>query len=105
MTARVTLSELDVVRMTVAEAAERFRELVVPALREQAGYEGAYVLANAGGKALVVTLWTDDEAAEAGIESGFHEAQVARFATLFRSPPGRETYDVVVADVPAAVAG
>jgi heme-degrading monooxygenase HmoA len=105
MTARVTLAEIDTVRMSIDAAVERFQELVVPALREQDGYEGSYVLVTPDGKALVVTFWESDEAAEAGIASGFHAEQVARFATVFRSPPGRETYEVVVADAPAAVTG
>ena len=29
-----------------------------------------------------------------GLASGHYAAQVAKFATFFRSPPGRETYDV-----------
>ena len=29
-------------------------------------------------------------------------SQVAKFATLFRSPPGRETYEVGIADAPLA---
>ena len=32
---------------------------------------------------------------------GFATAALERFATIFRSPPGREHYDVRVLDVPA----
>ena len=31
-------------------------------------------------------------------ESGYYAEQVRKFVTLFRSPPGRETYDVGIAD-------
>lgn len=103
MTARVTLAEIDPVRMSIDAATRRFEELVVPALREQEGYEGVYVLVTPLGKALVITFWDTPETADAGLTSGFHAEQVAKFATLFRSPPGRETYDVAVADAPATV--
>jgi hypothetical protein len=43
--------------------------------------------------------------ATAGLRSGFYDAQVEKFVTLFRSPPGREGYDVVVADAPVSAPG
>jgi heme-degrading monooxygenase HmoA len=102
MVARVTLAEIDAVRMSIDQAVAVFRESVVPALREQEGYEGVYVLLSDEGKALAVTFWEDDEAANAGIAGGrsFYSEQVAKFVTLYRSPPGREMYHVVIADAP-----
>lgn len=104
MTARVTLAEIDSVRMSVERAVELFRESVLPALREQDGYEGVYVLLSEEGKVLVLSFWDSDEAADAGIEGSrsFYAEQVGKFVTLYRSPPGREMYDVVFADAPAA---
>src|SRR5919204_4195963 len=103
MIARVTLAEIDVVRTSLDDAVELFRESVVPALREQDGYEGVYVLVSPEGKALVLTFWESEEAAEAGLAGGrsFYAEQVAKFVTIYRSPPGREHYDVVLADGPA----
>ena len=86
MIARVTLAEIDTVRMSVAEAIELFRSSVVPALHEQEGYEGVYVLLTPEGKALVLTFWADEESAEAGL----HERLLRR--------AGREVRD----DVPSA---
>ena len=40
MIARVTIAEIDPVRMSIDEAVELFRESVVPALHEQAGLRG-----------------------------------------------------------------
>jgi heme-degrading monooxygenase HmoA len=107
MVARVTMAELDPVRMSVEEAAEVFRDSVVDALRRQDGYEGAYVLVSPQGQALALTLWRDEAAADAGLAGGrsFYEEQIAKFTTIYRSPPGREQYDVVVADVPAVAPG
>jgi heme-degrading monooxygenase HmoA len=104
MIARTTLAEVDAVRMSVDDAVELFRESVLPALREQAGYQGSYVLLSPEGKALVLTFWDTEEAAEAGIAGGrsFYAEQIEKFVTIYRAPPGRETYDVVLADAPAA---
>ena len=57
MVARVTIAELDPVRMSIQEATDEFENSVVPALREQEGYEGVYVLVSPQGQALAVTLW------------------------------------------------
>ena len=101
--ARATMAEIDPVRTSVDQAVELFRESVVPALREQAGYQGVYVLVSPEGKALVLTFWDSEDAADAGLEGSrsFYAGQLEKFVTFYRSPPGRESYDVVVADVPA----
>jgi heme-degrading monooxygenase HmoA len=102
---RITLLELDPIRFDVDDAVARLEALVVPALQEQPGYEGAIVLANDDAKGIVITLWATREAADAGLASGFWAAQVGRFATLFRAAPGREGYDVVYADTPLVAGG
>ena len=103
MIARVTLAEIDPVRISVDRASRLFEDSVVPALRERDGYEGAYVLLSDQGKVLALTFWETEEAAEAGLRGtrSFYAEQVEKFVTLYRSPPGREMYDVVVADAPA----
>ena len=90
MIARVTLAEIDAVRMGVDHAVTLFRESVVPALREQEGYEGVYVLLSDEGKVLALTFWESEEAADAGIAGGrsFYAEQIEKFVTLYRSPPG-----------------
>jgi heme-degrading monooxygenase HmoA len=105
MVARVTLAEIDSVRMSVARAVERFEDAVLPELQAQRGYEGAYVLATPEGKAVVITFWADEIDAADSIASGSYEAHVEKFAALFQSVPGRETYDVEIADVPKVPAG
>ncbi len=58
MVARVTLAEIDAVRMSIPKAVQRFEEIGAPrAARGQDGYEGCYVLATPEGKALVMTFW------------------------------------------------
>ena len=102
MVARVTLAEIDPVRQDPRRAIERFENDLIPALHEQEGYEGCYVLLSEEGKALVVTLWSSEQDAEATAASGFYESQIEKLSdfVFFRSSPGREGYDVVVADLP-----
>jgi heme-degrading monooxygenase HmoA len=99
------MAEIDPVRMSVDDAVELFRTSVVPALHEQPGYEGVYVLLTPDGQALVLTFWESEEAAEAGVQGSrsFYSEQVEKFVTLYAAPPGRETYQVVLAEEPAIV--
>jgi heme-degrading monooxygenase HmoA len=105
--ARVTTADIDTVRLSIEDAVEVFRESVLPALNEQPGYEGSYVLLSPEGKALVLTFWETVEDADAGIVGArsFYAEQVEKFATIYRSPPGRESYDVVLAEAPALRVG
>ena len=107
MVARVTLAEIDLVRRGPGPAIEVFEQSVVSALQEQEGYEGCYVLLSEEGKALVLTFWSSDETARASRLSGFYQAQIEKLSdfVFFQAPPGREAYDVVVADAPALATG
>jgi heme-degrading monooxygenase HmoA len=102
MVVRATEAEIDVVRKSPDEAIAVFEASVLPALREQAGYEGCYVLLSDEGKMLVLSFWESRGAARETRQSGFYEAQVAKFGdlVLYRQQPGREMYDVVVAEAP-----
>jgi heme-degrading monooxygenase HmoA len=102
MVVRVTEAEIDVVRTNPADAIEVFKQSVISALHEQEGYEGCYVLLSEEGKVLVLTFWESNEAARATRLSGFYAEQIAKLADLvvFRQDPGREAYDVVVAEAP-----
>jgi hypothetical protein len=99
MFARVTQVEIDVMRTSVAEAVARFDAEVMPALRGRPGFEGAMVLAGETGFGTIVTLWAGEREAAPDEE---YEATLARYVTLFRSPPGREVYEVVLAELPRA---
>ena len=100
MIARVTLFEMDLTNVVVEQALERYKALVLPDLRVQPGYQGLYVLLNPQGKGLLMTLWDSEEAADAGIKSGYYDRQVAKLVTLFKEPLGREHYQVVYSELP-----
>ena len=106
MFARVTALEIDTLRVGVDDAVALFEEVVLPELHEQEGFGGVYVLATPEGKGLLLSLWETADQAAADQETGFYADVLERFVTLYRSPPGRESYEVKLSElaVPAAVA-
>jgi hypothetical protein len=102
MFGRVTALEIDTVRVGADEAVELFREAVLPELREQPGFEGVFVLATPEGKGLLLSFWTTAEQAASDQGTGFYAEVIERFVTLYRSPPGRESYEVKLSEFPTA---
>jgi len=98
--ARVTLLEIDTIRMRLDDAVAVFEEDVAPRLRNQPGYQGAYALATPEGKALLLTLWDTVEQADSNSGNAWYNEVLAEFVTLFRAPPGREHYEVRFAEHP-----
>ena len=97
MVSRVTLFEIDTLRVDIATVQARFEREVAPKLREFDGYHGVIALSTPEGKALLLSLWETQEALEAA--AGFASAALADFATMFKAPPGREIYDVAYLDL------
>ena len=102
MYARTTLVEIDTVRISMEEALELFKAHVLPGLQQQEGYLGVYVLTTPEGRGMIVSLWESEDASARA--AGFAMGALERYTMLFRAPPGRETYEVVHADVPAGLA-
>ena len=101
MYARVTLLEIDTLRIGVDDAVALFKSQVLPGLRAQDDLEGVVVLATPEGKGVIVTLWATEEGAQDA--TGFGSAELERYMTLFRATPGREHYAVAFADLPGGV--
>ncbi len=101
MFARTTQFEIDTLRIGREAALEQFKERILPAMRGQEGYEGAYAFLTEEGRGMVVTFWATEAAAQVGVESGYYDEQIAKFISFFRAPAGREQYEVVFAEVPA----
>jgi hypothetical protein len=99
MYSRVTLLEVDTLRVDVEQALEAYRTEVLPELRGAAGYEGALVLLNPEGQGLILTMWASE--AEMAASGAIATEALARFAAVFRAPPGREQYEVRLTDAPA----
>ena len=99
MFARVTLLEIDTLRVSVEDALKLYEDDVMPGLREQPGYLGVYGLATPDGKALLMSFWDTAAHAET-VENTWYSGVLDEFMTLFRSPPGRESYEVRIAEPP-----
>jgi len=98
MFARITQFEIDTVRISLEEALARFKEMILPEVRRQPGYLGVYVMRTPEGKGVLLSLWTSEEAAQAGMQSGYYEEQISKFLMFTRQPPGRDHYEVVFAE-------
>jgi heme-degrading monooxygenase HmoA len=103
MYSRVTLLEVDTVRIGVDEATELFTADVLPRLRAQKGFEGAMVLATPEGKGMIITVWDTEQ--EAAAAAGIGAEALERHLAIFRAPPGREYYRVTFAELPGVTVG
>lgn len=101
MFTRLTLLEIDTVRIPMDAAVAVFTDEVLPELRQQPGYVGVLVLTTPLGRGALLSLWETEEAAEAGAATGWYPEELERYMTLLRSPPGRERYELSFADLPA----
>ena len=99
MFSRVTLLEIDTLRVDIDDILERFQTEVMPRVRELPGYEGVVVLVTPEGKGMVVSFWDTENAVEAS--AGVAASAVEEFVTVYRAPPGREHYRVAFAELPA----
>ena len=102
MYARTTLLEIDTVRTSLDDAVAMLEGAVLPRLREQQGFLGLFALSTPEGKAMLISFWETAEQADASSESGWYPEVLAEYTTLFRSPPGREHYEVRLAVPPVA---
>lgn len=103
MYARVTQLEIDPVRIDVNDALELYKSEVVPELDQQSGYAGSLALVTPEGKGLTISFWATRDEADASCENSFYSDVLAKYVTFFRSPPGRERYEVAFSDVPSLI--
>ena len=61
MYSRVTLLDIDTLRVEIDDVLERYETEILPAVRELPGYEGVTVMVTPEGKGMVVTFWDSEE--------------------------------------------
>lgn|GEM_PF-691994 len=80
----------------VDEAIRIYQESVLPAAKQQAGFQSTTLLIDrAANKGMAITSWASEADLLASEASGYYQEQVAKFAPLFIAPPVREMYEVV----------
>ena len=101
MFSRVLVVEIDTLRVSVEEATDLFQSVVLPQLHVQEGFEGSLVLVTPEGKGIVITFWeTEEDAVRA---ADFGTGVLEQYVAMFTSPPGRDYYEVVQADLPGVL--
>ena len=80
------------------EAIDIYNNSVVPAAKTQKGFQGAYLMTDAGsGKALSITVWESEADMQAGESSGgYYQEQIAKFGGLMAGPPILDHYELSV---------
>ena len=98
MYSRVTLLEIDTLRVDVEDVLREFEERILPNVRAMPGYEGVVVMVTPEGKGMVVSFWGSEEAVEASASLAASAAE--EFVTVYRAPAGREHYRIAFAEMP-----
>jgi hypothetical protein len=101
MFARLTLLEIDTLRIDTDSAVEVFRSEILDDLRRQPGYIGVLVLATPDGMGALLSFWETAEAADVEGGTGFYPEVLERYVTMFKAPPGRGRYEVALAELPS----
>jgi heme-degrading monooxygenase HmoA len=83
----------------VDKAIEIFNNSIIPAAREQDGYQGANVLVDReSGKGIVITFWKTEEKAIANEKNRYYQEQLMKTVVLFTADPRREGFELAVKD-------
>lgn len=94
MYARVTF--VQVAPDDVDESVRLFDESVIPAARQEEGFQGAMLLVRENGEAMAIDLADTLEHLQANERSGFYQSQVAKFRDRIVGHPRREIFRVAV---------
>ena len=84
------------------DAVDLFNNAVVPAQKAQKGYQGSYLMTDAGsGKALAISLWETEADMLAGeSDSGYLQAALTKLAGLFEGSPELGHYELSAENSP-----
>jgi heme-degrading monooxygenase HmoA len=79
------------------EAAAIYRDSIVPAARQQNGFQSATLLIDrAANEFISITQWASREDIEASEQNGFYAEQVAKVRPFFAGAPERSVCEVAV---------
>jgi hypothetical protein len=79
------------------EASRLYQEQLLPAVRQQSGFKGSWLLVDRHtGKGLAILLWETETDLRAGEANHLLQQQIAQMARTFVSTPLRELFEVAV---------
>ena len=79
------------------ELIDIFKNSVVPAQKAQKGYQGSYLMTDASGKGLAISVWESEADMMAGeSSSGYYQEQIAKFGSLLTATPILDHYELSV---------
>jgi len=82
----------------IDEFQELYKEYINPEIKTQKGYQDFYLLVDREkSRALSITIWDDQESAEASEEVNLYLEQRASYP-LYSAPPVREGFEVAIKD-------
>ena len=77
------------------EAIDAYNNAVVPAQKAQNGYQGSYLMTDAGsGKALSISVWDTEADMLAGESGGYYQQQVEKLGSLLTGAPVLDHYEL-----------
>jgi heme-degrading monooxygenase HmoA len=95
MHARVVLGRIKLERQE--EAINTYKEHVVPAARQQKGFNNIHLLTDPEtSKFISITIWETEEDMIAGEAGNYLQEQLAKIGALFVAPPTIQHYTVAV---------
>jgi len=99
MYARITSGKINPDKAT--EATGTYRDSVVPAVKQQPGFKGAYLLEDPSksGKFISVTLWDSESSMNESESSGYYREQIGKVAAFFTEQPTLEHYEVTIQEL------
>jgi heme-degrading monooxygenase HmoA len=79
------------------DAIRTYEESIVPAARQQKGFNGTLLLTNPHtGKAISITLWETEDDMMASEGSAYHQEQIAKIATFLAGQGTVDHYQVSI---------
>ena len=83
----------------IDEAVKLYRELAIPAAKQQKGYLGTRLFVDrATDKGMAVTRWASEADLKASEENGYYQDQLAKFGPLLAGAPVREVFEIEAED-------
>lgn len=81
----------------IEEGVRIYRDVVVPDIKQQQGFKGAFLLTDpTTGQVVSMTLWETEADLQAAVSSDSHQAHFAEIARVVAGPPTQHAYEVSV---------